>query len=356
MKKGFTLIELLAVIVILAIIALIATPIILGIIKNAKEESNERSVDLYVKAAELAVARENLKGEFKPTTCEVTGGECNCNGTKLNVEVENGTGINGTITFNEKGVIISNTLVVGTSTEEESQSQESEEEPQVPEPVEEPPAPILDPFERDDWATIAANVRSGSYSYEVGDTKAIYMGTFGTHTVRIANTTPCDGTLTSETACGFVLEFVEEITDHNMNSSDTTEGGWPASEMRTYVNNDIYNALPEELRNIIIDTTVVSNSINNGNIISTDKIYLLSDVEVGGYSIRTWPGVTRILDYYESITTTDISACKGWLEPWWLRDVYDETSFRNIPYCAGDRYFETSASRVEGVSPAFRIG
>ena len=43
-KNGFTLIELLAVIVILAIIALIATPIILGIINDAREESNERSV------------------------------------------------------------------------------------------------------------------------------------------------------------------------------------------------------------------------------------------------------------------------------------------------------------------------
>ena len=38
-KKGFTLIELLAVIVILAIIALIATPIILNIISDSKEES-----------------------------------------------------------------------------------------------------------------------------------------------------------------------------------------------------------------------------------------------------------------------------------------------------------------------------
>ena len=37
MKKGFTLIELLAVIVILAIIALIATPIVLDIIDSSKK-------------------------------------------------------------------------------------------------------------------------------------------------------------------------------------------------------------------------------------------------------------------------------------------------------------------------------
>ncbi|MCI8544918.1 MAG: prepilin-type N-terminal cleavage/methylation domain-containing protein, partial [Bacilli bacterium] len=38
-KKGFTLIELLAVIVILAVIALIATPIILNIIEKARKSA-----------------------------------------------------------------------------------------------------------------------------------------------------------------------------------------------------------------------------------------------------------------------------------------------------------------------------
>ena len=51
-NKGFTLIELLAVIVILAIIALIATPIILGVIDTAKKGSAEASALAYVKAVE----------------------------------------------------------------------------------------------------------------------------------------------------------------------------------------------------------------------------------------------------------------------------------------------------------------
>ena len=45
-NKGFTLIELLAVIVILAIIALIATPVILGIIDDSRASANERSAEL----------------------------------------------------------------------------------------------------------------------------------------------------------------------------------------------------------------------------------------------------------------------------------------------------------------------
>ena len=54
--KGFTLIELLAVIVILAIIALIASPIILGIIQNARESSMARSVENFASAVNTAIS------------------------------------------------------------------------------------------------------------------------------------------------------------------------------------------------------------------------------------------------------------------------------------------------------------
>jgi type IV pilus assembly protein PilA len=52
MKKGFTLIELLAVIVILAVIALIATPIILGIIEDTKKQAFEIEAKNVEQAAE----------------------------------------------------------------------------------------------------------------------------------------------------------------------------------------------------------------------------------------------------------------------------------------------------------------
>lgn len=53
-NKGFTLIELLAVIVILAIIALIATPVILGIIDDARTSAKEESAKLVVSSTKLA--------------------------------------------------------------------------------------------------------------------------------------------------------------------------------------------------------------------------------------------------------------------------------------------------------------
>lgn len=53
-KKGFTLIELLAVIVVLAIIALIATPLVMNTITKAQEGADLRSVEGYAKAVEAA--------------------------------------------------------------------------------------------------------------------------------------------------------------------------------------------------------------------------------------------------------------------------------------------------------------
>ena len=59
--KGFTLIELLAVIVILAIIALIATPMILGVIDSAKKGAAESSAYGYLDAVEKSSLQNVLK-------------------------------------------------------------------------------------------------------------------------------------------------------------------------------------------------------------------------------------------------------------------------------------------------------
>src|SRR5574344_234359 len=63
MKKNtvFTLIELLAVIIILAVIALIITPIVTGIISKAKDSADLRSAEGYVKAGEDYYAASTLK-------------------------------------------------------------------------------------------------------------------------------------------------------------------------------------------------------------------------------------------------------------------------------------------------------
>ena len=125
-KNGFTLIELLAVIVILAIIALIATPIILGIIKDTEEEANKRSTELYIDAVEQAIVRKNIEGEYNPDLCKIEESEVkcegefnpafckieneklNCDGVLLDVQADGEVPKDGTIVFSN-GKVISGT-------------------------------------------------------------------------------------------------------------------------------------------------------------------------------------------------------------------------------------------------------
>ena len=89
-KKGFTLIELLAVIVILAIIALIATPIVLDIINDSRISSYERSAEMYLKAVEIAVANEKVSNAgYNPSRCNVlSSGNLKCENIKGELQVD----------------------------------------------------------------------------------------------------------------------------------------------------------------------------------------------------------------------------------------------------------------------------
>ena len=72
-KKGFTLIELLAVIVILALIALIATPIIVGVINDAKKNAFTDTAYGVAEAAKLYYAGQFDNDAFAGKTFEFSG-------------------------------------------------------------------------------------------------------------------------------------------------------------------------------------------------------------------------------------------------------------------------------------------
>ena len=242
-------------------------------------------------------------------------------------------------------------------------------------------------FSTDSWATIAANVKSGNTSnYNVGDTKTVDLGdTYGTHTVRIANMSTPDECATdgfSQTACGFVVEFADIITTHVMNSSSTNVGGWPASELYSLINSEsnsssIINALPSDLKSVITDTYTVSghgSTSGEENFASTDKLYLLSTVEVwskdtstGLTSIsETATDVTRQLDYYSlkgvipSVTASDdVTPCIKYYNSeatgWWSRSARSERDYTFYVVWSDGTAGGWASTLQAGVSPAFRL-
>ena len=257
-------------------------------------------------------------------------------------------------------------------------------------------------FQKDSWSTIASNVKSGNTSkYNVGDTKKVKIASHindcssrdgsGANyvcnsnlepenevTVRIANMSACTNGETSQTACGFVVEFVDIIENHNYsranstNTYGTNKGGWRDSQMRTYINDTIYNSLPSDLQGVITTTKVVSghgSTSGETNFETQDKLYLLSSEEIyGDFSSSsdaqkdTAVGTSKQLDYYkeQEVTVGNVSAVRksyggnpsGFY--WWLRSARSDIGHAFLIVLNGS-WWSQSAFETSGISPAFRI-
>ena len=90
-NKGFTLVELLAVIVILALIALIATPIILNVINDAKKQAAKDSAYGYMDAVEKYIVSSELEDE------SIQDGIYSVEDLNKKISVKGSTPDNGTI-------------------------------------------------------------------------------------------------------------------------------------------------------------------------------------------------------------------------------------------------------------------
>ncbi len=273
---------------------------------------------------------------------------------------------------------------------------------------------IVEPttFAEDSWETIALVVKSGqSKAYQVGSEKEVEIAGQN-YTVRVANnTTPaeCNGENFSQTACGFVVEFVdivEEIVmndgtsslsysnsenlilntmENNYNSKQhiemlapepttgaTNKGGWPATTLRTYAKGDFFNKLPSDLQKVIIDTKVISGhgDDDTSNFTSTDKIYLLSTHEVwedvtSNNRFKTYDTAynnTRQLDYYKNkeVTTSNYSGTikqyNSLNSYWWLRAAQHSSISHFLYVNLSGSWTVSNSNTTAGFAPAFRIG
>ena len=219
-------------------------------------------------------------------------------------------------------------------------------------------------FANDSWETIAAVVKDEQLeAYPVGSEKEVKIGGKN-YTVRVANnTTPKECTTNedfSQTACGFVVEFEDTVRFIQMNNSNTNKGGWPASVARAYANGSFFNNLPKDLRNVIIDTKVISghgNTTGEENFPSTDKIYLLSGKEVEDSNWNdTAYDKTRQLDYYANYSGAIKKNIYGNAVKWWLRGA--NSNDNDYFHCVSSQGYGSIERADTDIffAPAFRIG
>lgn len=198
------------------------------------------------------------------------------------------------------------------------------------------------------WADdIVANPKK--YSELIGQTKDVELVGLGSHKIRIAGIAHDDLSDGSGKA-PITWEFADIIEEHRMNSSNTTSGGWEATEMRSQEMEKIYNALPAELKAKVVKVkkktynkiTVASNpqtTVATGSELTTtdDYVWLFSASEVGkktNYSSSSgakdgendYPIVSGEGDIYDVYSKNDtlanhIKQHQGANDWWWLRSI-----------------------------------
>lgn len=115
---------------------------------------------------------------------------------------------------------------------------------------------------------------------------------------------------------------------HRMNETSTNEGGWKDSEMREFVNGELFNALPDALRSIINPVYKISDggASNKMLVTTTDSCWLASYNEVGltnGSYNLSGQG-----ELYSSIFSNNKESRKKYITNdtatggWWLRSSY----------------------------------
>ena len=374
-KKGFTLVELLAVIAILAILVIIALPNVLKMFNDAKKNSFLTEAKTIYSEVSKKYISESMKenkltyiSSEDDTKLEMTGRDLqycvllNTDGTVKSMKVSNGEWI-AELPSGKKITDLNSSDLKDVPSGYKFECNGSTSQTPLP----------AKSFGEDSWKVIASNAKKcvnneENCPYKVGNTKTVKVNG-KEFTVRLANLkapNECNNSGFSQSACGFVVEFADVITTHNMNPTSSNKGGWLNSQMKTFIDNDIYNSLPEELRNVIIDTKTVSGhgKEDTNNITSPedklDKLYLLAPKEI--YSdwsdqYDTARDKTRQLDYYniKSVTTNSYAAAKknSW---WWLRSASSTNSYAFYNVCSNGDWGSSYAYIAHGVSPAFRIG
>ena len=187
---------------------------------------------------------------------------------------------------------------------------------------------------QDDWDTIAENVANGTATelYPIGGRKEIPFtlsdGTSYTADVEIIEYNHDD--LADGSGKATLTFFSKDLCElqKSMNSSSTNIGGWEASEMRTFLNGELFNAFPDKLKAAIKPVYKISDGgfENKASVTTTDNCWLASYNEVGFTDGKyNLPGQG---DLYSSTFSSDKESRKKELSDgtgtggWWLRSSY----------------------------------
>lgn len=154
----------------------------------------------------------------------------------------------------------------------------------------------------------------------------------------------------------FTWEMVRVYKDNRpINEECTNKGGWDTSDVRKWLNSEFLGLCSDELQSVIRPVIKLSSAgdCSREIIKSVDRIFILSEKEVFGRAIYSFPGEGRWYEYYKqediSYVASDLEGNKKW--KWERSSFSDAANTFCVVYANGTAYSEF-ASRPHGLAMA----
>lgn len=148
------------------------------------------------------------------------------------------------------------------------------------------------------------------------------------------------------------------VTKYQMNSSATNAGGWTSCKMRTTHLNKIMSLMPSEVQSGIKEVNKLTSAGSQSSTIKTtsDKLFLLSEIELFGYVKYSFDGEGKQYDYYAAGNSVE-KETQGSSARYWIRSPVG--SFQSGSFCYLEYLnsvwcsYATGAQSSLYVAPAF---
>lgn len=213
---------------------------------------------------------------------------------------------------------------------------------------------LKDNFADNDWSAIIAACHSGSVpsTWVVGNSKTMTINgaSYQVDIIGKNHDTYASG---GKAPLTFQLHDCYGETK-NMNSSNTTSGGWKNSAMRTTHLPAILALMPTEVRSGIREVSKKASVGGGSTTIETvsDKLFLLSEVEIFGSTTYSAAGEGTQYDYYKA-GNSKVKKQNGSAASWWERSpLASSSTLFCLVYSYGHAY-SYHASSAYGVAFGF---
>lgn len=209
----------------------------------------------------------------------------------------------------------------------------------------------------DNIATVSKFGQAPNY-WKVGDKKNITVNgvTYAAQIIGFDHDTlaTADG---SRTKAGITFQLVDCLkTTYSMNGSNTNVNGWRGSTMRTSTMATLLNQLSSDLKSVLKFVNKVTSVGNNNSGLETtsDKLFLLSEIEVFGATQYSYAGEGKQYEYYTAGNST-IKKVNGSADYWWERSPRSGYTTSFCCVISDGNANSNSASNSNGVSFGFCV-